>query len=132
MENQAESSPLSRPDAASRKGQNGIPEPTLLLVIPESQESADLRAYLLASGFEVIWARDGEVAYNVLDSTPVDVLVAHLHVHRIDGMGLLHVARRRNPEICAIMIADRADLELATEAMRQGAYDSTRRVKWQT
>jgi len=33
------------------------------------------------------------------------------------------VAKQRNPEICVIMIASDADIELATEAMRQGAYD---------
>ena len=32
---------------------------------------------------------------------------------------LLSVAKQRNPEICVIMIASDADIELATEAMRQ-------------
>ena len=30
---------------------------------------------------------------------------------------------QRNPEVCVIFIADQGSLELATEAMRQGAYD---------
>ena len=50
-------------------------------------------------------------------------LITELNVQRIDGMRLLSVAKQRNPEICAIMIASDADIELATEAMRQGAYD---------
>jgi DNA-binding NtrC family response regulator len=100
-----------------------LPKARALVVIPESREAADLQAFLSAGGYEVTWARDGEMAYNVLDETHVDVLVTHLNVHRIDGMKLLHVAKQRNVEICAVMIADRADVELATEAMRQGAYD---------
>jgi DNA-binding NtrC family response regulator len=50
-------------------------------------------------------------------------MVAELHVHRINGMRLLQVAIKRNPEVCVVMITVDADLELATEAMRQGAYD---------
>src|SRR5262245_30854708 len=38
-------------------------------------------------------------------------------------MRLLEVAKRRNPEVCVILIADGGTVELATEAMRQGAYD---------
>jgi DNA-binding NtrC family response regulator len=38
-------------------------------------------------------------------------------------MRLLSVAKQRHPEICVIVIASDADIELATEAMRQGAYD---------
>jgi DNA-binding NtrC family response regulator len=38
-------------------------------------------------------------------------------------MRLMAVARERNPEVCVILIADYPDIERATEAMRQGAYD---------
>jgi two-component system, NtrC family, response regulator HydG len=69
-------------------------------------------------------AKDGEAGYNVLDGPEVlDALITELNVQRIDGMRLLSVAKQRNPEICVIMIASDADIELATEAMRQGAYD---------
>ena len=53
----------------------------------------------------------------------IQALITELNVQRIDGMRLLSVAKQRNPQICVIMIASDADIELATEAMRQGAYD---------
>jgi len=75
-------------------------------------------------GHKVIWARDGEAGYNVLDSVhPINVMISELNAHHIDGMRLLHVARKRNPEICVIMITEEPEMELATEAMRKGAYD---------
>jgi DNA-binding NtrC family response regulator len=98
--------------------------PQALVVAKESEDIAELLAALDSWGFKTIWAKDGEAGYNVLDGPGmIHALIAELNVHRIDGMRLLSVAKQRNPEICVIMIASDADIELATEAMRQGAYD---------
>src|SRR5439155_26816421 len=58
-----------------------------------------------------------------LDQGRVDCLITELRVHRIDGMALLERARSLHPEICAVVIAARAEIEMAVEAMRRGAYD---------
>ncbi len=98
--------------------------PQALVVAKDSGDIQDLLAALDSWGFKTIWAKDGEAAYNVLDAPEViHALITELNVHRIDGLRLLSVAKQRNPEICVIMIASDADIELATEAMRQGAYD---------
>ncbi len=107
--------------------------PRALIVDKDSTETAELQAFLQASGFDVHWAKDGEQAYNILDgarpaaaneSAPgPEVVISELRAHRVDGMRLLQVAKQRNPEVCLILIADAGSLELATEAMRQGAYD---------
>ncbi|HEY6221132.1 MAG TPA: sigma-54 dependent transcriptional regulator, partial [Candidatus Eisenbacteria bacterium] len=82
---------------------------------------------------DVHWAKDGEQAYNVLDGAwpqasgepgrGPEVVIAELKAHRVDGLRLLQVAKQRNPEVCVILIADQGTVELATEAMREGAYD---------
>jgi len=100
-----------------------ITKPTVLVVDSESRQTKELITFLETNGFRAIWARDGEAAFNVLDSEHVDALITELRVHRIDGMKLLQIAKQRNPEICAIMVTESGDIELATEAMRQGAYD---------
>jgi two-component system, NtrC family, response regulator HydG len=98
--------------------------PQALVVAKDSDDVKELLAALDSWGFKTVWAKDGEAAYNVLDGPEVlDALITELNVQRIDGMRLLSVAKQRNPEICVIMIASDADIELATEAMRQGAYD---------
>ena len=98
--------------------------PQALVVAKDADDIRELLAALDSWGFKAVWAKDGEAGYNVLDGPEViHALVTELNVHRIDGLRLLSVAKQRNPEICVIMIASDADIELATEAMRKGAYD---------
>src|SRR5262249_40052890 len=79
-------------------------------------------------------AKDGEQAFNLLDrpgpeaagvsdGTGPELVITELRAHRVDGMRLLEVAKNRNPDVCVILIADGGAVELATEAMRRGAYD---------
>ncbi|MFH1570625.1 MAG: sigma-54 dependent transcriptional regulator [Gemmatimonadota bacterium] len=99
------------------------PQPRILAVLPETGPSKELVAFLGTQGFEVLWSREGQSAYDIIDSEPVDGLVCHVHEARIDGLRLVQVARKRNPDICAIVTAGPEEIELGTEAMRQGAYD---------
>ncbi|HKO21322.1 MAG TPA: sigma-54 dependent transcriptional regulator [Candidatus Eisenbacteria bacterium] len=108
--------------------------PRALIVDKDSSETAELKAFLAANDIDVEWAKDGEQAFNILDGASAngsgdsaapgpEVVITELKAHRVDGMRLLEVAKKRNPEVCVIFIADQGSLELATEAMRQGAYD---------
>ena len=94
-----------------------------LVVDEDSQDTRQLISFLKSNGFEVLWANEGEAAYSFIDGHRIDVMITELRVDRINGMELLKLARQRNPEVCVIMITDEANVELATEAMRQGAYD---------
>ncbi len=108
----------------TRTGSNmEITVPKVLLVDSRSRATSDLLTFLKDCGYNVIWAPDGETAFNILDSELVNVLITELKVHRINGMGLLRVAKQRNPEVCVVVMTADANIELATEAMRQGAYD---------
>jgi two-component system, NtrC family, response regulator AtoC len=111
-----------------------LQRPRALIVDKDSVETAALLAFLNDSGFDAHWAKDGEQAFNVLDrpapetaggsnAAGPEVLITELRAQRVDGMRLLRVAKERNPEVCVILIADAGSLELATEAMREGAYD---------
>ncbi len=97
--------------------------PRILVVLPESPQTKELVAYLEGQGFEVLWAREGQSGYDIIDAEPPDALVADLRDERIDGLRLLQVARRRNGEVCAVLIGGPAEIELGVEAMRLGAYD---------
>ena len=99
------------------------PKPTVLVVDREHDATKSLIAFLRGNEMEVVWARDGEMAYNAIDARPIDCLVAELHIPRIDGMGVLRRAREQNPEVCAVVVTEGGDVEMAVEAMRQGAYD---------
>ncbi|MBT7863168.1 MAG: sigma-54-dependent Fis family transcriptional regulator [Gemmatimonadetes bacterium] len=97
--------------------------PRVLLVLPQEEGVAQLESYLREQGYEVLRAHEGAAGYDVLDREPVDVLICYLHTARIDGLRLIQLARQRNAEICAIVLASSDEIELGTEAMRHGAYD---------
>ncbi|NIA13235.1 MAG: response regulator [Nitrospiraceae bacterium] len=96
---------------------------SVLLVERDGTAGGRIRMYLVERGYAVEWVDDGEKAINLLDSHSFDGLVTELNAPRVEGMRLMAVARGRNREVCAVVIAEHSDIELATEAMRQGAYD---------
>ena len=53
------------------------PSPRVLVVLPESSQGKQLVAYLGRRGFETLWAHDGQSAYEVLDTEPLDALRRH-------------------------------------------------------
>jgi len=95
----------------------------VLVVLPESTQAKELVVYLENQGFEVLWAREGQSAYEILDSESVDALICGLKETHIDGLRLQQIGRQRNAELCGIVIAGPEEIELGIEAMRQGAYD---------
>lgn len=103
--------------------QGQTPQPRVLVVLPEGPTTMELVAFLQAQGFEALWVREGQSAYGILDTEPVDALICDLQAPRIDGLRLVKLSQQRNAEVCAIVIAGPEEIELGTEAMRQGAYD---------
>ncbi len=95
----------------------------VLVVLPESGATKELVAFLDHEGFEVMWAREGQTGYEIIDTETPDALIADLRDSRIDGLRLLQVALQRNSEVCAILVGGPAEIELGVEAMRMGAYD---------
>ena len=95
----------------------------ILLVDRDPTMGRAIMAYLAGRSYAVDWVDAREKACNRLDARLFDVLIAELNAQGVDGMRLMSLARERNPEICVIFIADYPDVELAVEAMHQGAYD---------
>ena len=97
--------------------------PVVLVVDRASDASRALVGRLRAGGYRVEFVHDGETAFNALDSGRVDCLITELKIQRIDGLAVLARARKRNPEVCAVVVTETGDVAMAVEAMRQGAYD---------
>jgi DNA-binding NtrC family response regulator len=97
--------------------------PLILVVDRESDATQSLIAFLRDRGFEVVWARDDAGAHTVLDRRRVDCLVTELDAPRIDGMAVLRRGRALHPELCAVVVAEAAEVGKAVEAMRLGAAD---------
>ncbi len=95
----------------------------VLVVDHDRKAGRGVVAFLQERGYDAEWVNGGEKAFNRLDSRLFDVLVAGLTVKEGGGMRLMAVARERNPDICVVLIAEESEIELATEAMHQGAAD---------
>ncbi len=95
----------------------------MLVVDRESDATRALIAFLRRSELEVVWARDDEGAFHALDDESVHGLVTELRAPRIDGLDILHRARTRYPEVCAVVVTEAGGLDMAIEAMRRGASD---------
>ncbi len=101
-----------------------LERPRAIVVDKDEKRGREMAVFLEEqAGCDAVPVRDGEAAYNVIDTESVQVIVTDLHAQRIDGMRLLEIARARNPEVAVIVIAPDAELATATEAMRRGAYD---------
>src|SRR5215470_2971721 len=96
---------------------------TVLVVDRDDDATREVLGFLRERGFTAFWARDSAGAFHVLDEERVDALVSELGGEHVDGMAVLQRARVRNPEVCAVMLIDRAGVDRGVEAMRQGAYD---------
>jgi len=95
----------------------------LVATARDKAEERRLVELLTDQGYEIVTAADGEAALNALDSTHVDAVIADARMHRIDGLNLLDRVMHRDPEICFILISEKADVDLATETIRRGAHD---------
>jgi len=98
-------------------------KPRVLVVLPETAQTKELVAYLGSRQCEVLWVKEGQNAYEVIDGDRPNAIICALREPRIDGLRLLQLGRQRNAEVCTILVADPEDIELGVEAMRQGAYD---------
>ncbi len=97
--------------------------PRVLLVLQQGSEAKRLAAFLQNHGMDVVQVQDEPAGYNLLDTEQIDALICETRARRIDGLRLLRVARMRNPDVCVILLATPADLQLATRAMAEGAHD---------
>ncbi|MFI5370101.1 MAG: sigma-54-dependent transcriptional regulator [Candidatus Eisenbacteria bacterium] len=99
------------------------PRTPILLVDRPGDATRALVAALRGRGFEVFHVQDDDAAYRILDEEGVDAVVSELSAPHIDGMAILRHARKLDPDVGAVLLTAAAPLELALEAMREGAHD---------
>jgi signal transduction histidine kinase len=77
---------------------------------------------LTAHGHEVEVAENGPVGLHKLREAPYDVLLVDAMMPGMSGLDILHHARGY-PDLICIMITGYATVELAVQAIREGAHD---------
>ena len=73
--------------------------------------------------FELTAAGDIDAAKSKLSEQTFDLLIAAVQASRLDGLGLLKIARQSEPQLPVILIADEPTVETVTAGLRLGADD---------
>ncbi len=99
-----------------------------ILIAEDEKNIGDLLLELLEQeGREIVLAQNGLEAIDKLRKEPFDLLITDLMMPEVDGMEVLHEAKKLQPQIMAIIITGYASLETAIQAVKEGAYDYLRK-----
>ncbi|MBI3195035.1 MAG: sigma-54-dependent Fis family transcriptional regulator [Ignavibacteriae bacterium] len=96
----------------------------ILIVDDEASLTTVLREELQSSGtYEVDLAFDGVEAINIIQKKLFDVVLLDFKMPRVDGKEVLKFVQENSPSSQTIMISNFADLQMAVEMTKLGAYD---------
>lgn len=68
-------------------------------------------------------AESGEKAWQLLDSWQPDVILTDVKMPGLDGLSLLRKVKERDPSVSVLMMTGYGTIELAVQALKEGAYD---------
>lgn len=74
-------------------------------------------------GFEPVEAKNGEEALALFEKHPVSLVITDVIMPKLDGLELLNRLRQKSPETKVILVTAEGTIDLAVNAMKQGAVD---------
>jgi putative nucleotidyltransferase with HDIG domain len=95
----------------------------ILVVDDELQIQLLLEEFLTSLGHTVRVAGDGEQALQLLQREAFDGVLADLKMAKLGGMELLRAIKLSYPTLPVVMITGYPSVEIAVEAMKEGAVD---------
>jgi len=97
---------------------------TILIVDDHDSMREGLELLLRRRGHRTLAARNGEEGLDLISSEDeIDLVVADLKMEPMDGMEMLRRSRERSPATDVLIITAYGTIEIAVEAMKQGAVD---------
>ncbi|HXZ49494.1 MAG TPA: sigma-54 dependent transcriptional regulator [Usitatibacter sp.] len=100
----------------------------VVLVVEDDEAMRTMLVEVLDSlDAEVMAARDGAQACDLLERHDVCVVLTDLRMPRADGLRVMRYARERNPAAEVVLITGHGTVESAVEALKGGAYDYLRK-----
>lgn len=97
--------------------------PTVLVVEDDAENRAAMVKVLEAAEYKVLQTDNGQQAIDILNEEDIDILVTDLRLPVMDGVELLKRAKALEQDIEVIMITGHGTVEIAVEAIKEGAYD---------
>ncbi len=96
---------------------------TILVVDDEKHIREGLVAALQMDGYEGLQASTGDEAWNIINKTPVDLVITDLRMPGMSGSELLKRIYSTYPTIPVVVLTGHGTIEDAVEAMQNGAVD---------
>ncbi len=78
---------------------------------------------MMLAGYQVIALANAEQGLQAIEKEPYAIVVTDVRLPGLSGLELLNRARTRDSDLPVILITGHGDVEMAVEAMRNGAYD---------
>ena len=104
-----------------RTMRTGMPK---ILIVEDDPDSRDALVRTLAgAGYKTLEADNGEKALETILKHKVDLLIADLRLPGMDGLELLKRSKAAMPDIEVLLVTGHGSIEIAVEAMKEGAYD---------
>ncbi len=95
--------------------------PNILIVDDEADMRFAARMLLERSGHTVAEADNGEAALAKIDENAFDLVLLDMRLPGMDGVQILQKIREKKPELPVIMVTGYGNVELAEQALQQGA-----------
>ncbi|MEJ2716626.1 MAG: sigma-54 dependent transcriptional regulator [Deltaproteobacteria bacterium] len=96
--------------------------PKVLLIDDDEEALDDLEHVLRKENYDVVTAKTGPNALDVIRTIEFDVILTDLRMANVDGMAILRECKEKYPDTEVIMITAFASVDTAIEAMKYGAY----------
>ena len=97
--------------------------PHVLIVDDEMDIRQMITLCLKKYGFRISSAESAEAAYTILEQEPVDVILTDVMMPGEDGIHFLGRVHKAWPEIPVILMTGFAQLQVAINAIKNGAFD---------
>ncbi|MDH4321676.1 MAG: response regulator, partial [Desulfobulbaceae bacterium] len=95
----------------------------ILVVDDEQNMRIALYEALSRNGYEVSVAENGQMALEMVEKAPPDMLITDIKMPSMDGIALLRQIKAMRPALPVVIITGFATVDTAVEAMKQGAVD---------
>ncbi len=95
----------------------------LLLVDDEPAVLDSLYRILKRDQYDVLTATGGAEALRLLDAESVSLCLVDQRMPEMDGLEFIRRSRELHPDVACVMISGHATVEMAVQAMREGACD---------
>jgi two-component system, NtrC family, response regulator HydG len=97
--------------------------PTILVVEDDTENRAAMVKVLENAEYTVLETDNGQQALDLINQEDIDILVTDLRLPVMDGVELLKRAKAIQQDLEVIMITGHGTVEIAVEAIKEGAYD---------